>query len=153
MMIRGISFKVKQREKGKVLSEIFQSINVKKYNWYNILDQNEVWKNFEEGESFREEYYSGDDFEALINSEHYIIFLKLQAYFKIMKWRNLLTYKEFTEDDCQLIILVSDGEHVEIYAKEISLLKHIYSSAEKNGYWAIEYITDESDRRAGFDIL
>lgn len=152
-MIRGISFRIEQRENGRVLSEIFQSIDVKKYNWYNILDQNEVWKNFAGEKSLGEEYYSGNDFEKIINSEHYILFLKLQAYFKMVNYQNLHTYKEFVEDNCQLLVLVSDSEFVEIYAKEITVLKHIYDTAEENEYFDIEYITDDNDSRIGFNVL
>lgn len=152
-MIRGISFRTKQHEHEKVLSKIFQSIDVKKYNWYNILDQNEVWADFQGDEIFDDEYYSGNDFEALINSEHYIIFLKLQAYFKRVVYKNLLTYKEFIEDDCQLLVLVSDSEYVEIYAKEIDLINHIYGLAKQNGFFDIEYITDDNDSRVEFNIL
>ena len=136
-----------------MLSKILRFIDVKKYNWYNILDQNEVWADFQGEEIFDEEYYAGNDFETLINSEHYIVFLKLQAYIKKADYQNLLTYKEFMEDECQLLILVSDSEYVEIYAKEIALLKHIYSSAEKNAFFDIEYITDDNDSRIGFNIL
>lgn len=152
-MIRGVSFRTKQHEHEKVLSKIFQSIDVKKYNWYNILDQNEVWADFQGDEIFDDEYYSGNDFEALINSEHYIIFLKLQAYFKRVVYKNLLTYKEFIEDDCQLLVLVSDSEYVEIYAKEIDLINHIYGLAKQNGFFDIEYITDDNDSRVEFNIL
>lgn len=152
-MIRGVSFRIKQHEHEKVLSKIFRFIDVKKYNWYNILDQNEVWADFQGEGIFDEEYYSGNDFETLINSEHYIMFLKLQAYIKKTDYQNLLTYKEFIEDDCQLLILVSDSEFVEIYAKEINLVNCIYDLAEQKVFFDIEYITDDNDSRVEFNIL
>lgn len=152
-MIRGVSFRIKQHEHEKVLSKIFRFIDVKKYNWYNILDQNEVWADFQGEEIFDEEYYAGNDFETLINSEHYIMFLKLQAYIKKADYQNLLTYKEFMEDECQLLILVSDSEYVEIYAKEIDLVNCIYNLAEQKVFFDIEYITDDNDSRVEFNIL
>lgn len=152
-MIRGVSFKIKQHDNGKVLSRIFQSIDVKKYNWYNILDQNEVWANFQGEEILDEEYYAGNAFEELMDSEHYIIFLKLQAYFEKAECQNLFTYEEFMEDDCQLLLLISDSEYVEIYIKESDLASNIYSMAEKNGFSNVEYITDDNDSRMEFKIL
>lgn len=152
-MIKGVSFRIEQCEHEKVLFKIFQFIDVKKYNWYNVLDQNEVWKNFEGEECLKEEYYSGNEFENVINSEHYVLFLKLQAYQKTANYQNLHTYKEFAEDNCQLLVLVSDSEFVEIYAKEFPVLKNIYGFAEQNAFFDMEYITDDNDSRTVFNIL
>lgn len=152
-MIKGVSFRIEQCEHEKVLFKIFQFIDVKKYNWYNVLDQNEVWKNFEGEKCLKEEYYSGNEFENVINSEHYVLFLKLQAYQKTVNYQNLHTYKEFAEDNCQLLVLVSDSEFVEIYAKELPVLKNIYGFAEQNAFFDMEYITDDNDSRTVFNIL
>lgn len=152
-MIRGVSFRIKQYEHEKILSKILQFVDVKKYNWYNVLDQNEVWRNFQGEEILKEKYYSGENFEIIINSEHYILFLKLQAFFERVNYQNLFTYKEFKESECQLMILVSDSDYVEIYAKEIALVNYIYDAAEQNNFSEIEYITEDNDTRMEFNVM
>ena len=149
-MIKGVSFELKQNKKGNVLSEIFSCIDVKMYNWYFCLDQAEVWENFYAEESLLEELYSGEEFNEFINSEKYILFVKIQAYKTCINqntFKSILTYEEFLDDDCQLLILLADGEYVDIYAKDHVFIKDIYEHGKEKGFSNIEYITDDNDCR------
>lgn len=151
-MIRGVSFKIPQIS-GNVLWQMLKCIDVKKYNWYNIINQCEVWENYNGGVSFEKEYYDGKRFLQNIMSEYYIIFLKLQAYFDNGKFSDIHTYKDFQESDCQLLLLIYDCEYVEIYSKDITDLNLLYENALKNNYIEIGYITGNNDGRTKMDIL
>lgn len=152
-MIRGVSFEINQSKNKKILSQILQAIDVQAYNWYNVVEQNEVWANFQGEAILCEENYSGIDFVKIINSEHYIIFLKLQAYCEGLNCHNICTYEEFMKDDCQLLILISDSEYVEIYTKTIEMADGICNTAKQNDFANVEYITDDNDCRTELNIL
>lgn len=152
-MIRGVSFEINQSKNGKILSQILQTIDVKTYTWYNVIEQSEVWANFQGEDILLEENYNGDDFVKIINSEHYIIFLKLQAYFERLNCHNICTYEEFVKDDCQLLILISDSEYVEIYTKTLEIADCICNTAKQKGFANVEYITDDNDCRTELNIL
>lgn len=132
---------------------MLKCIDVKKYNWYNIINQCEVWQNYNGGVSFEKEYYDGKRFLQNIMSEYYIIFLKLQAYFNNGKFSTIHTYKDFQESDCQLLLLIYDCEYVDIYSKDITDLNLLYENALKNNYTETGYITENNDGRTKMDIL
>ena len=102
---------------------------------------------------FEKEYYDGKSFLQNIMTEHYIIFLKLQAYFDNVKFSNIHTYKDFQDSDCQLLLLIYDCKSVEIYLKDINNVNLLYESALKNNYTEIGYITSSNDGRTKMDIL
>lgn len=151
-MIRGVSFKIPQMS-GNILWQMLKCINVEKYSWYNVINQCEVWKNYDGGVSFEKEYYDGKSFLQNIMAEHYIIFLKLQAYLDNGKFSSIHTYKDFQDSDCRLLLLIYDCESVEIYLKDIDDVNSLYESALKNNYTEIGYITDSNDGRTKMDIL
>ena len=151
-MIRGVSFKIPQMA-GNILWQMLKCIDIEKYSWYNIKNQCEVWKNYNGGVGFEKEYYDGKSFLQNIISEHYIIFLKLQAYVDNGKFFNIHTYKDFQESDCQLLLLIYDCEYVEIFIKDMNVAKALHKSDLKNNYTEVGYITENNDGRTRMDIL
>ncbi|MCL2503926.1 MAG: DUF2691 family protein [Coriobacteriia bacterium] len=151
--VRGVSFKIPQatlNATSDLLWQVLKCIDVEKYCWYSIQDQNEAWANFLEGTyAFEEDCYDGKSFLQEITSEHYIIFLKLQAYFEDGGFSEVHTYEDFQSSDCQLLFLIYDCGFIDIYAKDETVIRAIYENAASNGYTEIRYITEGNDWRTG----
>lgn len=152
-MIRGVFFIIPEIENRPVLSQILENIHVEKYRWYHIEEQSEVWKDYEGGEFFDKNYYEGNSFLQLIQSEHYVIFLKLQAYFDHNEFYDIHTYEDFQNSKCQILILIADSDIVDIYVKDPMIAKDIYQNAKANNFLDIRYITDSNDNRKKMDVL
>lgn len=152
-LIRGISFQITQDRNSKALFSILKCINVEKYKWYYIENQSEVWSYPSEEDFFKSDFYDGKDFNHLIEFNHYIVFLKLQAYCETEKIRYIHTYKEFEESNCQLLLLIHDCEFVEIFIKSANEINALYQNAKKLHFSNIQYITDCNDHRTKMDIL
>ena len=151
-MIRGVYFEIQQTTYSD-LWQILKCIEIEKYNWYNIDSQNEV-RHPPFGELFfKTDYYDGKSFSQLIHSNHYIIFLKLQAYFPNGEQFDIHTYEEFQKSDCQLLLLIADSVFVYIYAKDQNLIKSIFDNASINKYTAVKYITESNDSRTKMDVV
>lgn len=152
-IIRGISFRITQTMDNVILWPIFECINVKKYKWYNIASQNEVWSDSFGNNLFDKNYYDGKSFYKQIKLKQYIVFIKLQAYWETGEFGEIHTYEEFLESDCQILLLINDCEFVEIYAKDPIIIESIFTNATTNNYEDIEYITDDNDGRTKMDVL
>jgi len=151
MSIRGVSFKIEQKV-SCVLWDIFKCIDVKKYFWYNIEAQDEIWASNLKDDFFQENLYSGEDFLSKIQEDHFVIFLKLQAYYDSEPLYNISTYKAFQASECQLIFFVYDCEFVEIFSKNKIDIENLYNNAIKNRYKDVIYITDENDDRINMNV-
>lgn len=118
-MVRGVSFKVEKKE-DRILEEILKGINVLDYNWYNIESQMEAWCFEDEGETefLADTYYSGKELLKDISKNHYVIFLKLEAYPKKTYDFDQHTLEEFQSSECKILLLIYDCRYVEIFAKE-----------------------------------
>ena len=153
-MIRGVSLKI-TRKTNRILNEILSNVDVSKYNWYSIEDQKEAWSFSEDGETeFLEDIcYQGVCFGELINKNHYIIFLKLEAYQKETNCYNVHSYEEFQNSECKIIILIYDCDFIEIYAKEEDIIQNIYENLQQKKFGNVEFITDVNDVRKVWDVL
>lgn len=154
-MKRGISFIICQKE-DHILWKILSSINIEKYNWFNIENQNESYLCEDElGEEpfLGNTIYNGHDFAKRIIKDHYIIFLKLEAYEGKTNSFNIHSYEEFQKSSCQLLLLINDCTFVEIYAKDQIIMDTIYKNAQKYGFTEVEYIYDNNDERKNMDVL
>lgn len=151
-MNRGISFKI-AGTKGKVLCEILKCIGIKRYYWYSINSQAEVWTDYDGEEFLLQNSYSGDDFYNLIQMDLFIVFLKLLAYYENDFTNDIHSYDDFVCSNCKLMLLIYDCEYVEIYAKELTVIDAIYMNAKNKGFSDLQYITDKNDNRKRMDIL
>jgi len=134
------------------LFRILKGINIKEYCWYNIISQDEVYEVDYKDDFFKETYYDGESFFQCIQDDHYVIFVKLQAYFEGGKFFDIHAYEDFQKSDCQLLFLIADGNFVNIYAKSQEVIGRLYEQAVANHCTEIEYITDENDHRTRMDV-
>jgi len=151
-MIRGVSFQIPQ-ETSNMLWQILKCVDTEKYHWYNIKSQNEVWDSSHTNGFFALDYYAGKHFSELICLNHYILFIKLQAYIEKNEFYDIHSYEEFIQSNCQILILVYDCEYVEIYTKDLDITNALYRNAFNQGFTEVEYITEINDNRTKIDIL
>lgn len=151
-MNSGIYFEIPQMVTNTLWS-FLRNIQIENYNWYNINNQSEIYNEKSDGEFFCKKHYSGTEFFNLIQLNHHIIFLKLQAYLIDNRFKNIDSYEEFINSDCQIIILVYDCKYVEIYSKQELELYEIYQSAQENNYKNISYITENNRDRNNMNVL
>lgn len=150
-MVRGVSFDMVPSS--NALYQILKCFDPEKYYWFNIDSQNEAWDGPKGAPLFERDCYDGRSFVKRIMSEHFIAFLKLQAYFKENAFVDIHSYDEFVKSDCQLLLLIYDCESVDIYAKDLTIIKSIYENALINHFSEIQYITENNDQRTKMDIL
>lgn len=149
--MRGISFIITNHS--NILYQILKCIDIEKYIWYNIDSQNESWKNTMDNDLFDLCCYDGREFLECIKSNHFVIFLKMQAYLKNGNFTEIHTYRDFEKSDCQLVLLIYDCSYVEIYSKNQNDITAMYNNALENNYSDVNFITDDNDMRKTLDVL
>lgn len=147
----GVSFTIIKTS--NPLWQILKCIDVEKYHWYNIENQNESWGENIEDVLFDSVYYNGKDFLETIKSNHFIVFIKLQAYLTKTALFNIQTFDDFINSTCQLVLLIHDCNFVEVYAKDQDIISSIYNNALMNNYLGVNFITWSDNKRYSFDLL
>lgn len=148
----GVSFEIPQVT-NSVLWNILGVIDISKYSWYCDRKQTEVWDEAHERDFFAYTYYDGEQFSKHIQSNHRIVFLKLQGHTTMQDFSSIQTYNEFVHSDCQIIVLIYDCENVEIYIKNVVELEAIYERVKASGYQNIEFIDDKNLERKKMDVI
>lgn len=151
-MVRGVEFEILQKT-ADTLWEMLNCINIETYKWYIIDSQEEVWNEEQNEDFFTTQDLSGKDFAEKIHSNHYIVFLKLQAYLTDGVFSDVQTYDEFLKGDCKILVLVNDCEYVEIYCKDRTISEVIYNHAISKKYKNVKYITNDNDHRTIMNVL
>lgn len=151
-MIRGISFTA-DGHIGDIVHGVLEAIAAPRYHWHIVPSQTEAMDSAFENDLFENEYCDGT---ALLHSNFHdsiIVFLKLEAYETECPAKDLPTYVEFAESDCQILLLINDCKYAEIYAKSPQALKKAESYLRKFPCSDILIITDENDKRTKLDVL
>lgn len=147
MGIRGISLEINQKDPC-ILKGLLAPVCLERFVWFCPAWQEEVWSRPSGTLFFTQECYTGEELNALVEVDHFVVFLRLEAYFSKIVNSEIETYADFKESSCQMILLISDCENVEFYIKDKNLLKNCLEEFSKNKkYKSIEYITDENDSR------
>ena len=61
----------------------------------------------------------GSDLNRLFKANvYYLIFADLKAYLKGEIVLDIETYEEFMESKCEIVVLVADGQYIQIYAED-----------------------------------
>ncbi|MGG5737833.1 MULTISPECIES: DUF2691 family protein [Bacillus cereus group] len=82
---------------------------------------------------------------------YYLLFVDLKAYPKGEVLGEIETYEEFKESKCEVVVLVADGDYIQIYAKKQEEIEMMYENALNQGFY-VEYITDENDGRTRMSV-
>lgn len=149
--MRGIGFQIPNGYLG-LFSDITKSIEINRYSWFILEDQ--VFNKSSDTSNeffFNADRYKGNDFQKKITDEdYYVIFVNLQAYFSDNDFIEINTYDDFQNSNCEIMILISDGIFVDVYAKDENIIETIRLNAQRNNFTKIAYITDENDNRTEF---
>ena len=151
-MIRGVSFTI-NRQVGDILHSMLSEIDAEKYYWHIVLSQTEALDELFENTIFLSEYYDGKAILGCNFHNSHIVFLKLEAYFEKKCANPILSYTDFQESDCQLLLLINDCENAELYVKSESLLHSAEKCIQKHHCYPYSFITDENDKRIKMNVL
>lgn len=134
----GIKFKIKD-EYNIFLDMILSHIGSDNFKW--IIVESEVYT--KNGlELFDKTIYSNDEFKKLVKSEnYYTVFSNVQLYNAEDEVCEIGNYEEFLKSKCILVAFITDSSFVEIYAKDMELLKILKTNAITSNFFAIEPIT------------
>lgn len=151
-MYYGIAFHISQ-ENSNMLWDVLACLPLWQYTWYPISEQIEAWNTKTKERLFAQCSYNGEAFLQHISVPQYLIFLKLQAYFPQEPFENIHTWEQWEASSCQLLLLLYDCEHVEVYAKDASQIAAIYQSCCKHQISSAAFIQKETFGRTAMDIL
>ena len=147
--MRGLSFEIPNAY-GKYLFEILDGTNIKGFTWK--IGDGESY--FIENNTLGSPLFptscvlDGQGLHKEISNEaYYLIFVDLKGFPRKSDVREIATYQEFVESECQFVFLLVDSSYVTIYSKDQITIKQMFSKAITAGYKNIEYITDENDER------
>lgn len=145
--IRGITFEIPNAY-GKYLFDIISDLNLNRLAWrigggesYQI-ENNALGKplfpstGLVNGETL---------YENISQDDYYLVFVDLKAFPNLSDVKEIATYPEFIESDCQFVLLIVDSSYVIIYSKDQNIIHQLYSKAISAGYENIKYITEEND--------
>ncbi|MGE7613306.1 DUF2691 family protein [Paenibacillus sp. NPDC101420] len=154
-MNRGVQFEI-PNEWGSHLGEVLEPFNISQFDWY--IGGEEAYQDTGEGKiepMFHGEIYGmkGQDLSETLKSRvYYIIFANFKAYLKGEIIKDVLTYEEFLNSQCQLVLLLVDSLYVTIYCKDEKIINDLYLNGVRKGYENVEYITDENDFRTSLSV-
>ncbi len=88
---------------------------------------------------------SGEKLYKLISEqEYYLIFCDLKGFPKNSKAKEIETYEEFMESDCQFVLNLVDSSYTWIYCKNQTTIKNLHAKVLALGYENLEYLTEEN---------
>ncbi|PFL30449.1 hypothetical protein COJ26_23495 [Bacillus thuringiensis] len=140
----------------KLLWKVLKPIDITAFDWQAmgreeayIIVGNELGP-----ELFSEdnEIMAGSALKKLIKDNiYYLLFVDLKAYPKGEVLGEIETYEEFKESKCEVVVLVADGDYIQIYVKNQEEIEMMYENARNQGLY-VEYITDENDGRTRMSV-
>lgn len=132
-----------------ILKEIFNNIDFSKYEV--SIKQKEVI--YEDEQEHLEYEMQGKKFNKAIsnNGNYYVNYINLQIFPNDYNKNNIITYNDFLNSNCLLILLISDNNFIEIYFKsndlKVDILKNI---KEMNISYTIK--TKDNDGRISMEV-
>lgn len=148
--MRGITFEIPNAY-GRYLFEILHGIDIHKFTWK--VGDGEAY--YVENNTLKDSLFlhtyqlnSMQLFREISKEDYYLIFADLKGFPIGGILKEINTYQDFVESDCQFVLLVVDSSYVTIYSKNKNTIKQLFSNAENAGYKNISYITDENDQNS-----
>ncbi|MED1040294.1 DUF2691 family protein [Bacillus mycoides] len=153
-MKRGIFVDI-PNENDNLLWKVLKPIDITSFDWR--VEKEESYFILPDGlgtELFSEDnkVMSGLELKKLIKDNiYYLIFADLKAYPKGEEVVDIETYEEFKESKCKVVVLVADGDYIQVYAKNQEEIEMMYENAIDQGFY-VEYVTDENDGRTRMSV-
>ncbi|WP_339784379.1 DUF2691 family protein [Paenibacillus sp. FSL R7-0313] len=149
-MNRGIRFEIPNAY-GRFLGEILKPMGVSNFDWFIGGEESYLI----EGDTLGDDLFpdmiigmNGEELQKIIeNNEYYLIFTNLKAFPKGTQITDVITYEDYVESECQMVLLVIDSIYVTVYCKDLEKVKELYNHINRQGFESLEYLTDENDTR------
>ncbi len=149
-MIRGISFI--SENSYSIFPIITRSIKIKDYDWYVI--ENGVYDGKTHDSALKVAKYNGASLKNCLESDEiFVLYANIQAYPLQHAYKIINSYDDYFNSDCEIVILIYDSLYIEIYSKDIEIIKCIEYYIHNNGFNEISYITDNNDSRTAFYVM
>lgn len=148
--MRGLSFEIPNNY-GQHLLDILEETNLKDMNWWigggeSYRIQNNTLGDSLFPEDWQMEGISGEKLYKLISQqEYYLIFCDLKGFPKNSDAKEVATYAEFLESDCQFVLNLVDSSYTTIYSKNQTTIESLYTKVIILGYENVSYLEDEID--------
>lgn len=113
---------------GNILQKMFENTDYQNYKWY-IAQQEILIKN---DNLFLPELISEKELLSFMKSkeEYLIIEINIQIYKKESSMSFIRNYKDFVKSNCEMIVLISDCNYLEIYFKNNKLKEMVLNNLE-----------------------
>lgn len=155
-MIRGIE--IVANLYADILKDLLEKVDLSQYDW-TVDDHLDGYSTFTEGgvkeKRFLEPKICGKEFQQKVFSdpEYSIFSVVFKGFPKGSRFPIIDDYDDFANSDCQVIILIADYDRIDIYAKNMAVLRRIYDNAEKSDkVKLLIYKTDENDCRTKMTV-
>lgn len=153
-MKRGITVDI-PNENDNLLWKVLKPIDISSFDWWVGSEESYLVARGGLDEAlFPEEpsVVEGSDLKRLFKDNiYYVIFADLKAYPKGEEVVDIETYEEFKESKCEVVVLVADGDYIQVYAKNQEEIEMMYENAIDQGFY-VEYVTDENDGRTRLSV-
>ena len=145
----GVRFEI-PNEYGKFLYHILKPIDIKKYAWC-LGEHVEIYScsngELDDTPIFNKDKVLGNELHEFIEANIcYIIFMDLKAFPLGHEISKIETYEDFLNSSCEIMIFISDCSYVDIYCKNIDLIRELYNNALSNNYTSLNYIDENNIR-------
>lgn len=155
--IIGIKFEF-SREYLNHFARLFENFSVEKYTWYVSCSENYLSCDGKIYNFLPNGIYTGNEFASIIQSlsEYYIHLICIFAVPIGNEFDSsvIASYKDYINSSAEIALLSADS-YVDLYVKDLSALKKIFSSCKtyySNGTISPQYITRENDDREKFEV-
>lgn len=145
----GLDIRVKN-EYSNYLYKIFNGINFSNYIWEINSDDFLYSENGTTIQNlFKAEVLEGKEFSKCISRDsYYMIFVDIKAYPIGNERMVIKTLEDFLKSSCEIVLLCTDSEFIEVYSKNMEVLEKVYNNCISNNFEKVEYksVTDVSER-------
>lgn len=102
---------------------------------------------------FTNDELNGQEFLECIKLEsYYLIYADIKALKGRLQITNINTYDDFVNSSCEIALFYTDSVEIELYCKNIKLLKQIINNCKRFGFGDLQVLTEESDFMRIFSI-
>ena len=147
--MRGLSFEIPNKY-GQYLFDILNAFDFKQYVWKTGGEEAYYIENDELGTPLFPKphvYTGGELYKRISETDYYVLFADLKAFPDPLHVKDITTYEEFLDSQCEFVLLLVDCSYVTIYAKNPEVITTVYAKAIASEYENVVYITDENDGR------
>lgn len=146
----GIRFTYIAKNAGQhFLGLLLNAVNIEDFIWQ--IDESDIYilPCKSNDYLFNSAIIDGYSFKNTINQKRYfVVSCSLKAYPSLGSVKDLSTYKDYVNSDCQMIVVITDNQFVTILAKKDIMIKNIETKIKNYGIsLSVEYITKLDDDR------